>query len=249
MLNIGICDDDQQFTNQLENLILKYLENNSFKADIQTFTKSRDLLQYIQNEEDLDMLFLDIELDDVTGIDIGNSLRSEFHNDSVQIVFVSSKENYAIQLFNIRPLNFLVKPIDYGQVEYIMDEYNRLFKFQHSYFEYHVGKKAYQIDEQSILYFQSVGKKINMVTCGREKVFYGKLSDVYERLNAHSYEPVTDIQYKSVCVCCRGYGLSDCGACSCLFMEQSKKRCTLTGDGYADKGRTCKQENKGESGA
>lgn len=187
MLNIGICDDDRQFTNQLENIILKYLENNHFKADIQIFTKSQDLIQYIQNEEDLDLLFLDIELDDITGIAIGKSLRSEFHNDSVQIVFISSKEHYAIQLFNVRPLNFLVKPIDYKKVEYIMDEYNRLFKFQYNYFEYHVGKQTYQINEQSILYFQSVGKKIHMVTCGGNKDFYGKLSDVYKRLNAQSF--------------------------------------------------------------
>lgn len=107
-------------------------------------------MRYIQNGEDLDLLFLDIELDTVTGIDIGKSLRREFHNDFVQIVFISSKEHYAIQLFSVRPLNFLVKPINYRKVESIMDEYNRLFKFQHSYFEYHVGKQTHQINEQSI---------------------------------------------------------------------------------------------------
>lgn len=187
MLNIGICDDDEQFTNQLENLISKYLEYNDFKADIQTFTKSQDLIKYIQNEENFDLLFLDIELDVITGIDIGKELRSEFHNDSVQIVFISSKANYAMQLFDIRPLNFLVKPIEYNKVEYIMDEYNRLFKFQRNYFDYRIGKQTYQIDIQSILYFQSIGKKISMVTCMGKKDFYGKLSDVYTRLKANSF--------------------------------------------------------------
>lgn len=187
MLKIGICDDDEEFTIQLEKFIVKYLGKNNFKADIQTFIHSQDLFKYVQNEEMFDILFLDIELDDRTGIDIGRSLRSEFHNDSIQIVFISSKENYALQLFNIRPLNFLVKPIEYNKVEYIMDEYNRLFKFQHSYFEYHAGKQTYKIDEQSILYFQSFGKKVSMITCTGQKEFYGKLSDVYTRLNTHSF--------------------------------------------------------------
>lgn len=187
MLNIGICDDDEQFTIQLENLITKYLESNNYKADIQTFTKSQDLLQYLKNEDDIDLLFLDIQLDQLTGIDIGKKLRSQLHNDFIQIVFVSLNENYAIQLFDVRPLNFLVKPLDYNKVEFIMDEYNRLFKFQRNYFEYHVGKQVHNTDEQSILYFQSIGKKINMVTYTGKKEFYGKLSDVNERLKAHSF--------------------------------------------------------------
>ena len=187
MFNIGICDDNEQFIHELKHFILKYLKYNNFKADIQTFIKGQDLLEYIQDENELDLLFLDIELNDTTGIEIGKYLRTEKHNDSVQIVFVSVKSNYAIQLFDIRPMNFLVKPLDYKKVEYIMDEYNRLFKFQNSYYEYNVGKKTHRINEQSIIYFQSVGKKINMVTIDGKKVFYGKLSEVNERLHANSF--------------------------------------------------------------
>lgn len=113
MLKIGICDDDREFITQLEELILKYLENNNFRAEIHSFTQSCELFQYIQNGEMFDILFLDIELDDITGIDIGRRLRSEYHNDYIQIVFISLKENYALQLFDMRPLNFLVKPVEY----------------------------------------------------------------------------------------------------------------------------------------
>lgn len=183
MLKIGICDDDREFITQLEELILKYLENNNFRAEIHSFTQSCELLKYIQNGEMFDILFLDIELDDITGIDIGRRLRSEYHNDYIQIVFISLKENYALQLFDMRPLNFLVKPVEYKKVEYIMDEYNRLFNIQNNYFEYQVGKQKYRIDERSILYFQSFGKKTFMVTNTGQKEFYGKLSDVYARLN------------------------------------------------------------------
>ena len=50
MLTIGICDDDELFTEELENLILKYLENNNFKADIHVFINSHELLKYQQDE-------------------------------------------------------------------------------------------------------------------------------------------------------------------------------------------------------
>ena len=154
MLNIVICDDDEQFTCSLENILLDYLNNNSFKADIQTFTKPNELINYLNNDENVDLLFLDIEFGDMTGIEIGNCLRKEMHNDLTQIVFVSSKESYALQLFNIRPFDFLVKPVDHNKVNYLMDEYNRIYRVQQNYFEYHVGKQIYKIDEQAVMYFQ-----------------------------------------------------------------------------------------------
>lgn len=187
MLNIVICDDDEQFTCSLENILLDYLNNNSFKADIQTFTKPNELINYLNNNENVDLLFLDIEFGDMTGIEIGNCLRKEMHNDLTQIVFVSSKESYAMQLFNIRPFDFLVKPVDHNKVNYLMDEYNRIYRVQQNYFEYHIGKQIYKIDEQAVMYFQSEGRKIIMVTSIGKREFYGKLSDIAVKLKAQSF--------------------------------------------------------------
>lgn len=186
MLNIAICDDDEQFANRLEDLLYDYLNNNNYKADIQAFTNPDELIKYL-NDESVDLLFLDIEFDNVTGIDIGNSLRKNLHNDLIQIVFVSATESYAMQLFNIRPFDFLVKPVDYKKVNYLMEEYNRIYRVQQNFFEYHMGKQVYKIDEQAVLYFQSEGRKIKMVTSIGDKQFYGKLSEVAEKLKANSF--------------------------------------------------------------
>lgn len=186
MLNIAICDDDEQFVNSLEDLLYDYLKNNNYKADIQIFTDPDDFIKYL-NDESVDLLFLDIEFEKITGIDIGNNLRKNLHNDLIQIVFVSATESYAMQLFNIRPFDFLVKPVDYKKVNYLMEEYNRIYRVQQNFFEYHMGKQVYKIDEQAVLYFQSEGRKIKMVTSIGDKQFYGKLSEVAEKLKANSF--------------------------------------------------------------
>ncbi len=186
MLNIAICDDDEQFANSLEDLLYDYLKNNNYKADIQIFTDPDDFIKYL-NDESVDLLFLDIEFEKITGVDIGNNLRKNLHNDLIQIVFVSATESYAMQLFNIRPFDFLVKPVDYKKVNYLMEEYNRIYRVQQNFFEYHMGKQVYKIDEQAVLYFQSEGRKIKMVTSIGDKQFYGKLSEVAEKLKANSF--------------------------------------------------------------
>ena len=58
-----------------ENMIIRFLDEHNYKADIQIFLKSDELIEYLENEDDMDMLFLDIELDESTGIEIGKNIR------------------------------------------------------------------------------------------------------------------------------------------------------------------------------
>lgn len=187
MFRIGICDDDEQFAIQLENYILDYAKQRGISVDTQIFLNSTELFSGMAEEGLFEILFLDIELGSDTGIDIGKVIRSELKNETMQIVYVSAKEGYALQLFDIRPMNFLVKPIDYTKVSYIMDEYERLFHFQNRFFTYNIGKRIYRMNENCILYFQSQGKKIQMITQDGTEEFYGKLTDVISQLNAQIF--------------------------------------------------------------
>lgn len=123
----------------------------------------------------------------MTGIEVGRFLRQNLKNEVIQIIYVSAKESYAMQLFDTRPMNFLIKPINYKKIKYILDEYQRLYGFQKRFFQYKIGKTIYEVNEQCILYFQSQGKKIRFITQDKEVEFYGKLSEVSQRLNVQQF--------------------------------------------------------------
>lgn len=110
------------------------------------------------------LLFLDIEFKGINGVRVGKAIRERFKNEMTQIVFVSIKENYAMQLFQIRPLDFLIKPICQESVFRVMSEYRRLFDRDNSFFIYHIGKSTYSLSEDEIRYFMCEGKKVKMVT-------------------------------------------------------------------------------------
>ena len=48
-------------------------------------------------------------------------------NEMTQIIYISGIESYAMQLFQNRPMDFLVKPVKQERVDHIMEEYLRLF--------------------------------------------------------------------------------------------------------------------------
>lgn len=59
----------------------------------------------------LDILFLDIELFKMTGIEIGHYIRNELDDMGLQLIYISGQPSYAQQLFKTQPMDFLVKPI------------------------------------------------------------------------------------------------------------------------------------------
>lgn len=187
MLRIGICDDDENFLKELERELSKYADGKDIMAEIELFAEASLLLAALEKRGLFDILFLDIELKQGTGIEVGKKIRSDLKNEVMQIVFVSSREQYAMQLFELRPMNFLIKPVGSKKAAYIMDEYNRLFGFESRFFTYKKRKQEYKVNEQCIIYFQSQGKKIKILTQDGAREFYGKLSDISAGLNPHLF--------------------------------------------------------------
>ena len=57
------------------------------------------------------MIFLDIEFPGMNGIELGKLLRMKMKNYDTQIIFISAVKDYAMDLFPVRPIDFLIKPI------------------------------------------------------------------------------------------------------------------------------------------
>ena len=160
MYRIGICDDEIEFCTEIEEFVQKYAEKEKITVETEVFTSGEEFFEVINDEKTFDLLFLDIELGGIDGVEVGRRLREKVENEAMQIVYVSSKESYAMQLFQIRPFDFLTKPVNMEKITEVMVEYKRLFIDRNVFFTYHVGKSIYRISVNEILYFQCEGKKI-----------------------------------------------------------------------------------------
>lgn len=185
MYKIGICDDDAAFGCQMERYLKEYSEKERIEIETEIFTSGEEYLDFLEKEPKLDLLFLDIELGKkINGVQVGSILRAELSNEVTQIVYVSAKEDYAMQLFRSRPMDFLIKPIGKEEIERVMSEYKKLFVLHKKFFEYHVGRTERRITFGEIMYFQCNGKKICINTVKDVKLeFYGKMADVKIQLN------------------------------------------------------------------
>lgn len=106
-MNCIIIDDDalsrrviEEFITRTDFLNLKYSFQNAVEA-VNIFN---------QQTEDVDLIFLDIEMPEMDGIDFLNTLKN-----LPQVIIVSSKEKYAIEAFDYDVTDYLLKPITYGR--------------------------------------------------------------------------------------------------------------------------------------
>ena len=186
MYTIGICDDDMAFGCQIEKYLQEYASREKLVFDITIFLSGDEYLRFLEEELPLDIIFLDIEFGGGTdGVIVGKELRSDLKNETTQIVYVSAMESYALHLFQNRPIGFLVKPVGRQDIERIMREYIRVFgQSSRNFFEYGIGRKKFRVREDEIMYFQCVGRKVE-ITTGRGECaeFYGNMEEVAGKLN------------------------------------------------------------------
>ena len=108
-MNILIFENNDDDFNHLTSCIKNYFTKENIDYHIHRCKNKEELLKTIQQ---YNLLFLDIELEEkINGIFVGKKIRMDLRNEITQIVYVSALEEYAIQLFQNRPMDFLIKPI------------------------------------------------------------------------------------------------------------------------------------------
>ena len=136
MYNIGICDDGENICTSIENMLLQYAGENNIQITVNIWYTGEGLKDYLKAGNHLDILFLDIELFKITGIEVGNYIRKQLDDRGMQIVYISGKASYAQQLFKTQPLDFLVKPILQEQINETIETAVRIINKKKEKFEF-----------------------------------------------------------------------------------------------------------------
>ena len=182
MLRIAICDDDLAFASKIESLLYEISEVSKIDMDIEVYSDGIELWEDISVGEVYDLLYLDIEMLQLNGIDVAKKIREK--DTSAIIIYISSYENYLIELFEVEPFRFIKKPVDKKIfVQYFHKAYERI-AHDDAYFDYRFNKIQYKVLTKDIMYFESSGRLINVVDKIGKGKFYGKLNQVEKELKS-----------------------------------------------------------------
>lgn len=182
MLNIAICDDDVQTTGKIETMIQKIAKQNFVNTETDVFWNGKSLADTVIDGNNFDIIYLDIEMDNEDGISVAKRIRQ--YDKNVLIIYVTSHENHMKESFDVRPFQFLVKPVTEQQMETCFKAAYEDINSGDFYFRYSYQRINHKVPIRDIMYFESSKRKVFIVTEEETFELYGKLSEIESSLKA-----------------------------------------------------------------
>ena len=119
MMKILICDDSAEEVKKLQELLERYSAEKGAELCIVSASAQDDILTALR-EQSFDILFLDIYMEQLNGIDLAKLLRE--HGNNSTIIFFSTSPDHALEAFGVNATQYLLKPVSYERVVSVMEQ-------------------------------------------------------------------------------------------------------------------------------
>lgn len=184
MLKIAIVDDEYDQIQEINQVVSGFFTEKKITISIDLFTNGEDLLNATAM---YDIIFLDIQMPGIDGIETGQRLR--VNNKNAAMFYITSYKDYIQQSMTIHPFAFIVKPFTEEIVRGNLDDY---LKYKHCdkkkqkevFMIDTVDDRHFNVNMNEIMYFSYKGERITAVFM-KDSSFEIKnsLTSIYEKLN------------------------------------------------------------------
>ncbi|GKX28537.1 DNA-binding response regulator [Vallitalea longa] len=189
--NIAICDDEVLQVDIVEKLILETVQQINKTVNILKFFSGEDLVKYCKTDDKLHIIFLDMEMDGIDGIECAKKIREK--NENVIIIFVTGYKEYVFDVFEINTFRYLLKPVKKDQFQKALIaaiksiKHRKAPKKQNEVLVINKNKEKIIIAYNSINYFEKYKNKV-MVNCDKQNIeFYGTFNELNTLLDINKF--------------------------------------------------------------
>lgn len=185
MFKVLIVDDNSVARIMLAEM-LKKVNGIEIVGECESAMNAHEFLK----KEKIDILFLDIEMPGMSGVDLLKIL-----TDRPLTVFVSAKAGYAVEAFELNVVDYLVKPFSFPRVFLAVEKATELLGMQNSVinevkqdrFFIRDNKAIRKILLEDILWMESKGDYVKIVTINTHHIIHSTLKSLEEKLSTASF--------------------------------------------------------------
>lgn len=188
MINIGICDDDQRFLNELALKINNLNIVDSENLQVEKFISGENLIfELEENPNRFSILIIDIVMNGINGIEVSKILR-RYGYDGI-IIFLTSSKEYALESFEVFPMTYILKEnIDNVFEEILLKAIKNLKVNTVKKIAISDKETEKTINVSTIIYIESLNKKIILHKSSNEnEEIKGSLKFIYEKIKEYGF--------------------------------------------------------------
>lgn len=185
-LQIAVCDDESYARKRIQRLLENCLEKREISYTITLYGSGREFLEKPENLTGFDVVFLDINMEEIDGIQTAERIRS-FHADTY-LVFITSYIHYALEGYRVNAVRYILKETLDTALEECVDAILERMRISYVTFSFIQGERKLYTDNllcvesrghKSVFYYLENGKNIYEI--------YEKLDQIEERLEGFGF--------------------------------------------------------------
>ena len=201
-------------------IIKKYADKTPSLSLTQSFTQPLEALDFLDRQS-VDVIFIDIEMDDLNGIDFIKITKTKDFNLSPKFVITSAHDTYAIDAYDLNITDYLLKPFAYERFLQALEKVRRekqsskiiMPGVHNRHLFLRNNGKTIKLRHDDILYVQSDGHfvKVHLKERRYPLMLSYKITQMEEMLPHHSFlrthksyiinvEHISEIDSSSVCL-------------------------------------------------
>lgn len=160
MIKIAFCDDDQEELSKLKDYLFEYLaEPSSVNVEYSLFRSGTELLSAAESGERFDIIFLDVMMPFINGIDTAKELRQ--FNGMSKIIFLTSSREFAVESYAVKAFQYLLKPIQQnGFIALLRSVLDEILDEEQRYMVVETKNKLEKIFFFNIVYIEIMGRTL-----------------------------------------------------------------------------------------
>ena len=183
MNKIALCDNNPKAKEQIRKCCEKYDAKEGNINEYYEFSSGEDLLA---SSLHFDLIFLDIEMDDLNGIETAEQIRKTDMN--VLLIIVSGYSKYKTRAYGLHVFDYMDKPFRSSQIEHVLQEVKRYQKLMETKFTvFRTTEGVTKLNIKEVLYLEFKSRKTHIYTTNGIYITKETLNECMNRLKEYDF--------------------------------------------------------------
>mgnify|MGYP002513373621 FL=1 len=184
-MDIAVVDDEKAIREHICGLV----EEQQPESRIEAYATGEELLA---SGKRFDIVFLDIQMEGMNGIEAARNLREKNANLGVEdtvLVFITGIKDYVFDAFDLYAFQYLLKPIDERKFAEVLERAVREAAKKKERRVLFIKSRNLTLDQSDILYIESRAKKVEIHTAGAAQAIeiYAAMDELEGQLGENFY--------------------------------------------------------------
>ena len=178
-MKIAIVEDVRADSDLLESLLEQYAQRENIKVNIKVYPSGEEFMAEWPTSPD--MVFLDIQMAGVNGIDVAKKIRKT--NEHTVIIFITNNPQYSLSGYSVDALDYLIKPPTSDMLEQLIPHaIRRLGMMDRSRLAIRNMDGLHMINLCDVNYIELKNRRVNIHTQTNNVSSMGSLNSLEEQL-------------------------------------------------------------------